>query len=95
MRSYKKRLKEMNPNDFPLYAGIAGVSVNVNEFDFGEGVVLRKTYAHVMAPYLAAFAPAEPGKPQHEQHGKCRVYVFHCDLQVRLEGGVNNLAAPG
>ncbi|MDP3181839.1 MAG: HEPN domain-containing protein [Desulfobaccales bacterium] len=53
----------MNPNDCPLYAGIAGVTINVDEFDFGEGVGLRKTYAHVMAPYLAAFAPAEPGKP--------------------------------
>jgi hypothetical protein len=42
----------MNPNDCSLYAGIAGVSINIDEFDFGEGVVLRKTYAHVMAPYL-------------------------------------------
>jgi len=32
-------------------------------FELGAGIVLRKTYAHVMAPYLAAFRPAEPGKP--------------------------------
>jgi hypothetical protein len=50
----------MNPNDSPLYAGIAGVSMSVNEFDFGKGVVLKETYAHIMTPYLAAFAPAKP-----------------------------------
>jgi hypothetical protein len=53
----------MNPNDSPIYAGIAEVNIDLIEFDFGEGVSLRKTYAHIFAPYLAAFTPAEPGKP--------------------------------
>jgi len=34
----------------------------LERFEFGAGIVLQKTYAHVMAPYLAAFHPAEPGK---------------------------------
>lgn len=51
----------MNPNDSPLYAGIAGVTMSFNEFEFGKGVVLKQTYAHIMTPYLAAFAPAKPG----------------------------------
>lgn len=53
----------MNPNDSPIYAGIAGIKPNLIEFDFGEGVSLRKTYAHVFAPFLAAFSAAEQGKP--------------------------------
>jgi hypothetical protein len=53
----------MNPNTSPLYAGIAGVSLPVDQIDFGEGITFKKTYAHIMAPYLAAFTPAESGKP--------------------------------
>lgn len=53
----------MNPNDCDLYAGIAGVELALDKFDFGQDITLQKTFAHIMAPYLAAFAPAEPGKP--------------------------------
>ena len=59
----------MNPNDSPMYAGIAGVSMSVNEFDFGIGIVLKDTYAHIMTPYLAAFAPATPGS-HHRVRGR-------------------------
>lgn len=47
----------MNPNVDSLHAGIAGVGMAVDEFELGEGLVLRKTYAHFMAPFLMAFAP--------------------------------------
>jgi hypothetical protein len=47
----------MNPNVDPLHAGIAGITMDVDEFDLGEGLVLRKTFAHFMAPFLMAFAP--------------------------------------
>lgn len=47
----------MNPNTDSLHAGIAGVEIEVDEFELGEGLVLRKTYAHFMAPFLMAFAP--------------------------------------
>jgi hypothetical protein len=73
----------MNPNECPLYAGISGVSTNVDEFDFGEGVVLSKTYAHVMAPYLAAFAPAEPGKP-HPRPWKAVSGGMSFDIQAEI-----------
>lgn len=53
----------MNPNDCDLYAGIAGVKVSIDSFDFGQGITLERTFAHIMAPYIAAFFPAEPGKP--------------------------------
>ena len=46
-----------------LFAGVAGVETELEEFALGQGVVLRKTYAHFMAPFLMAFAPAKQGRP--------------------------------
>jgi hypothetical protein len=45
-----------------LYVGVSGVELSLDQFEFDDGVIVRKTYAHVMAPYLAAFAPAPPGE---------------------------------
>jgi hypothetical protein len=46
-----------NPEHAPLYGGISGLPVSVPEFVLCDGLVVRETYAHVMAPYLMAFAP--------------------------------------
>ena len=53
----------MNINDSDIYAGISSLSLPVDRFEFGSGITISKTYAHVMAPYLAAFKPALPGRP--------------------------------
>jgi hypothetical protein len=53
----------MNPDHDPIYAGIAGVKMIPAEFELGHGIVLRKTYAHFMAPFMMAFSPPEKGKP--------------------------------
>jgi hypothetical protein len=53
----------VNPNSHNLYAGISNAQIAAEKFDLGHGVTLSKTYAHFMAPFLMAFAPAEPGKP--------------------------------
>lgn len=53
----------MNPNFCALYAGIVGAKLDVESFDFGHGVVISETFAHLMAPFLMAFSPAEPGQP--------------------------------
>ena len=47
----------MNPNVDSLHAGIAGIAMEMDEFELGEGLTLRKTFAHFMAPFLMAFAP--------------------------------------
>ncbi len=55
--------------DFPssrpgrFYVGIAGVDVRGEEIQVGCGAMLRPTYAHLMAPYILAFAPAPVGSP--------------------------------
>ncbi len=46
----------------PIYAGISLVSLDAESFDLGHGVMLTRTYAHLMAPFVMAFAPAPPGK---------------------------------
>lgn len=46
-----------------VFAGLAGRPLEIEKFDLGEGVAISKTFVHIMAPLLAAFAPALPGKP--------------------------------
>jgi len=52
----------MNPELEDLYAGMSGFSLIPDRFELGNGVVISRTYAHLMAPFLMAFAPAPPGK---------------------------------
>jgi len=51
---------ETNPND--IYAGLSGFVLSPERAELGNGVVISQTYAHLMAPFLMAFAPAAPGK---------------------------------
>lgn len=43
-----------------VYAGISGVDLSMETFDLGQGVLLRRTYAHLFSPFIVAFAP--PGR---------------------------------
>lgn len=52
----------MNPRTDSLHAGIAGVRMSAERFDLGHGLVMQRTFAHFMAPFLMAFSPAERGK---------------------------------
>ncbi len=52
--------KIMNPLTESIYAGIAGLPQDIGSVDFGSGVVMSPTFAHLMAPFLMAFAPAPP-----------------------------------
>lgn len=53
----------MNPSTDPLYAGISGARISTERFELGHGLVLTRTFAHLMAPFLMAFSPAEKGLP--------------------------------
>jgi hypothetical protein len=53
----------IDPLMSPLHGGFAGIELPVDQFDFGEGIVMRRTFVHIMAPYMAAFAPASRGEP--------------------------------
>ena len=52
----------MSTDPEAVYAGLAGRSLDAS-FDLGEGIKLSPTFTHIMAPLMAAFAPAEEGKP--------------------------------
>lgn len=45
-----------------LYIGLTGAEMQPETFDLGDGLLLRKTYAHLMKPLVLAFTPAAPGK---------------------------------
>ena len=47
--------------DGDLHAGISNITLASDVFQLGEGITLRKTYAHLMAHFVVAFAPAPPG----------------------------------
>ena len=59
--------------DDGLYFGLTGLDMATDIVELGEGLILRKTYAHLMAPFVMAFKPASPGKihpaPWKAAHG--------------------------
>lgn len=47
------------------FGGLSKVEMSDVEFDLGEGIFIRKTYAHLFAPFMMAFKP--PG--ENKVHG--------------------------
>lgn len=48
--------------EFELYGGLAGARLPIEEYDFGRGITISRTFAHLMAPFMMAFSPAAQGK---------------------------------
>lgn len=51
----------------PLFGGIAGLELPVDEFEIAPGLSVAKTYAHLMAPFVLAFA--RPDRPSAHHPG--------------------------
>ena len=49
-----------SPNDVDLFGGISGISIE--RFEIIPGLEIQPVFAHVMAPYLLAFAKPEKGQ---------------------------------
>ena len=45
-----------------FYIGISGLDFEEDSFDFGDDIKIRKTYAHLMSPFVMAFQPAKLGE---------------------------------
>ena len=73
----------MDPNVHDLYAGLSGVELRPESFELGEGVTISRTYAHFMAPFLMAFAPAPRGKP-HPAPWKSAKGGYSVDITAEL-----------
>jgi Apea-like HEPN len=67
----------MHPNSVDLYAGLYGLVLVPDTFDLGHGATISRTYAHLMAPFMMAFAPAPPGKhhPAPWKPAKGGIYI--------------------
>jgi hypothetical protein len=44
-----------------LHAGISNIVLEPDAFDLGDGITIRRTYAHLMAHFVMAFASPPPG----------------------------------
>jgi len=66
-----------------VYGGLAHVELDGDAFDFGHGVYLHRTYAHLMSPYLMAFSPAPPGG-HHPPPWRAAKGGFSFDIEVEL-----------
>lgn len=51
----------MDPNKSPLFAGLAGIDLPVTSIEFGQGIILRRTYCHIFSSWIARFR--EPSRP--------------------------------
>jgi hypothetical protein len=82
--------------DNGLYVGLSGLTMAVDSVGLGEGVLLRKAYAHLMAPLLMAFQPAAPGQPHPAPwkavHGGSS-FEITAELFMPIENGMPNLDA--
>src|SRR4051812_10635673 len=45
-----------------MHVGLHGLPMDGDHFDLDDGITIKRTYAHLMMPYLVAFKQAEPGK---------------------------------
>jgi hypothetical protein len=73
----------MDLNLIDLYAGMSGFALEPERFELGQGAVISQTYAHFMAPFMMAFAPALPGKP-HPTPWKSARGGFGIDIFAEL-----------
>jgi hypothetical protein len=68
-----------------LHAGISNIVLDPDAIDLGDGIFLRKTYAHLMAHFVMAFAPPPPGSfhpgPWKATHGNAS---FTADITTEL-----------
>ncbi len=76
----------------PLFGGIAGLELPVDEFEITPGLAIAKTYAHLMVPLVLAFArPAQPKAhhpgPWASLHGR----GLDITTEVRLAEGAEPL----
>ncbi len=82
---YAGQTKEanMNPNVQDLYAGLSGLVLVPERYELGQGVTISQTYAHFMAPFLMAFAPAAEGK-HHPAPWKSAKGGYAVDITAEL-----------
>jgi hypothetical protein len=69
--------------DHDIHAGLSGIDVDFKQLDLGNGLLLRQTYAHLMAPFVMAFGRPELGKP-HPAPWKAALGGLGLDITAEL-----------
>ena len=73
-----------HPEDIPLFGGLTGASLGVDFFEVCEGLVLRRTYAHVMSPYILAFKQPETPDRYHPGPWKSARGGMYLDVEIEV-----------
>ena len=83
---------QVHPENVSLFGGVAGAVLGMDEFEICHGLVLRKTYAHVMSPYVLAFRRPERGDQHHP--GPWKPARGGISLDVEIEIALQRSARP-
>ena len=75
---------DKHPENIPLFGGLAGAVLGVDEFEVCEGLVIRKTYAHVMSPYTLAFRRPERADQHHPGPWKTAGGGLSLDVEIEV-----------
>jgi len=74
----------MNPEKDSIYAGLAGIKLNLDEFELAHGITISKTFAHIMTPFLMAFSPPKSPSGHHPAPWKAVHGGMGADFEVQL-----------
>lgn len=69
-----------------IFGGLSKIEMEIDEFHLGDGIIIRKTYAHLFAPFMIAFSP--PGSGKLKAHGgpwKAAKGGISFDILVEIE----------
>lgn len=66
------------------FAGLAGVKLDPQEYVLNSGIRLEQTYAHLMAPFMMAYTPAQPSRP-HPAPWSAAQGGLAFDIHVQIE----------
>ena len=74
----------MDLENASLFGGVSGAVLSVDEFEICDGLVLRKTYAHVMSPYILAFHRSERAGQHHPGPWKSAQGGSWMDVEIEI-----------
>ena len=91
-RPRPRRELQFNQEQSAIYGGVSGSRLEVEQFQVANGLVIRQTFAHVMSPYIMAFAP--PDSPSKPHPGPWRPVSGGAGFDVCIEVALAEGASP-
>lgn len=91
-RPRPRRNLQFNQEQSAIYGGVSGARLGLEQFEVANGLVIRQTFAHVMSPYIMAFAP--PDSPSKPHPGPWRPVSGGAGFDVRIEVALAEGASP-